>query len=348
MLTRRAAILVAAVLSATLVGCGDDNNDTDASQRAKAKTGSLTVYSGRNENLIRPLLDKFEKDTRIEVDVKYGDTAELLPTVIEEGERSPADVFISQDAGSLGELAEKGLLAPLPLDVINDVDERFRDDQRRWVGLSGRARVVVVNTDRVPAAERPSKIDDVLAPKWKGRIGFAPTNASFVAFVSALRNQRGEPAARKFLEGLKANGARAFDSNLLVVQAVARGEVDLGLVNHYYLYSVKKETPNAPIENVFTDQDAADQGMFVNVAGVGVLRTAKHVPEATRLVRYLLSESAQTYFRDKTSEYPLAAGVTAIAELPPLNSLRTPPVPLGRLGGGLDASVTLIKDLGLS
>lgn len=345
MLRSRAALLVATVLAATLGACGDNDTGVD---KPGQKAGSLTVYSGRNENLIRPLLEKFEKESGIDVDVKYGDTAELLPTVIEEGKRSPADVFISQDAGSLGELADKGLLAPLPVDVVNDVDERFRDEQRRWVGLSGRARVVVVNTDRVPAAERPAKVDDVLAPKWKGRIGFAPTNASFVAFVSALRNQRGEPAARAFLEGLKANDAKSFDSNVLVVQAVARGEVDLGLVNHYYLYSVKKETPDAPIANVFTDQGAADQGMFVNVAGVGVLSSAKHAPEALRLVRYLLSADAQTYFRDETSEYPLAAGVTAIAELPPLGSLRTPPVPLGRLGAGLDASVALIKDVGLS
>jgi len=347
MLRSRGVLCVALALAATLAACGDDNVDTSGSS-SNRKSGDLTVYSGRNENLIRPLLEKFEKDSGIEVDVKYGDTAELLPTVLEEGDRSPADVFLSQDAGALGALAEEGLLAPLPRDLVEGVDERFRDPERFWVGLSGRARVVVVNTDRVAAAERPAKIDDVLAPKWKGRIGFAPTNASFIAFVSALRNQRGEPAARTFLEGLKANDARSFDNNLLAVQAVARGEVDLALVNHYYLYSVKKETPNAPIANVFTDQDPDGPGTFVNVAGIGVLRTAKNPSQAERLVRYLLSAGAQTYFRDKTSEYPLAAGVTAIAELPSLTALRTPPVPLGRLGAGLDASVTLIKDVGLS
>ena len=327
-----AAVLIVALL---LAGCGGGSD-------------ALVVYSGRNENLVRPLLDRFERESGVELSVRYGDTSELLPTVIEEGDDTRADVFFSQDAGALGELGAKGLLRPLPADVLDAVDPRFRDTDGRWVGVTARARVIAYNTDRLTPDQVPRSVLDVTAPEWQGRVADPPTNASFVAFVTSLRETVGEERTRRFLEGLKANGAKRYDNNILTLDAVASGEVDLGLVNHYYLYGEFKERPDAPVANFYPGQDDGGEGTFVNVAGVAVLADSDRPEEAERFVRFLLSEEAQRYFRDETTEYPLRAGVDAIPELPSLSSLKTIDLPLSELGRDLAGTVQLLKDVGLT
>jgi len=329
-------LLVAALLATGLAACSGGDDD------------ALVVYSGRNENLVRPLLDRFEAETGIDIDVKYGDTSELLPTILEEGDNSPADVFFSQDAGALGELADKGILAPLPADLTALVDPRFRDPQSRWVGVTGRARVIAYNTELVAADRLPASVLDVVGPTWQGKVGYPPTNASFVAFVTSLRETIGDDRTRAFLEGLKANGAKRFDNNVQTLDAVASGEVELGLVNHYYLYNEFKERPDAPVANHYPGQGPDGEGTLVNVAGAGVLASSARAADAQRFVRFLLEETSQEFFRDETSEYPMRQGVTARAELPPLDGLRTIQVPLAQLGRDLEGTVTLLKEVGLS
>ncbi|MGH9154733.1 MAG: iron ABC transporter substrate-binding protein [Acidimicrobiales bacterium] len=324
------------LLATVLAGCGGGDDD------------ALVVYSGRNENLVRPLLDRFEKETGIKTEVKYGDTSELLPTILEEGGKSPADVFFSQDAGALGELADKGLLAALPAGVTGVVPERFRDTQGRWVGVTGRARVIAYNTERVTADRLPASVLEVTDPVWRGKVGYPPTNASFVAFVTSLRETVGEDRTRAFLEGLKANGAKRYDNNILTLEAVASGEIELGLVNHYYLYNEFKERPGAPVANYYPGQAPGGEGTLVNVAGAGILATSDRMPDAQRFVQFLLEESSQAYFRDETTEYPLRVGIGAIPELPSLDSLRTIALPLNQLGRDLEGTVALIKEVGLS
>ena len=321
-----------------LAACGGAGGDSDA----------LVVYSGRNENLVRPLLDRFENETGIDISVRYADTAELLPTLIEEGRNTRADVFFSQDAGALGELAGEDLIRPLPADVLDLVDPRFRDTGGRWVGVTARARVVAYNTDRVKPGQLPKSVLDVTAPEWKGRVGYPPTNASFVAFVTSLRETVGGDGTRRFLEGLKSNGAKRYDNNILTLDAVAAGEVDLGLVNHYYLYNEFKERPDAHVANFYPGQEEGGEGTFVNAAGVAVLSNTDKGSAAERFVRFLLSEESQRFFRDETTEYPLRTGVDAIAELPPLSSLKTIDLPLGDLGRDLEGTVELLKDVGLT
>ncbi|MGH9178957.1 MAG: iron ABC transporter substrate-binding protein, partial [Acidimicrobiales bacterium] len=334
---RRVVGLVIALALLALAACSDgDGGD------------GITVYSGRNENLVRPLLDRFARESGIDVRVRYADTSELLPTLLEEGPNTRADVFLSQDAGALGELALEELLGTVPTDLLDLVDSRFRDSEGHWVGVTARARVIAYNTDRLKPEDVPQSVLGVNDPKWKGRVGFPPTNASFVAFVTSLRETVGDDRTRQFLEGLKANVAKRFDNNVATLDAVASGEVDLGLVNHYYLYNEFKERPDAHVANFYPGQQEGGEGTFVNVAGVAIMAGTDNRPAAEQFVRFLLGEEAQQYFREETSEYPLRAGVDPIPELPPLGQLRTIDVPLTQLGRDLEGTVQLLKDVGLT
>ncbi len=310
--------------------------------------GQLVVYSGRSETLVGPLLDRFSKETGIDTRIRYADTSELTPTLLEEGRSTPADVFFSQDAGALAALADKRLLARLPDEVLSLVEPRFRDPGGRWVGVTGRARVIAYNTNMVRKEDLPRSVLDVADPRWAGKVGFPPTNASFVAFVSALVEQVGTDRTRAFLEALKANGAKRFDNNVLTLEAVAGGEVALGLVNHYYLYNEFKERPESAVANHFPGQEPGGEGTFVNIAGAGIIAGTDQAEAADRFVRFLVDQPAQDYFRNETAEYPLRQGVGAIPELPPLDRLKTIEVPLSRLGRDLEASLRLLKEVGLT
>ena len=189
--------------------------------------GPLTVYSGRSESLVGPVLEAFTDETGVEVEVKYADTAELAALLLEEGTRSPADVFFAQDAGALGAVAAAGLLEPVPGDVLARVPAAFRDPDGRWVGVSGRARTVAYTT--AEPVELPASILDFTDPEWSGRIGWAPANGSFQSFVTALRATEGDEAARAWLEGILANDAVDYPSNTAAVEGVAAGEVDVAL-----------------------------------------------------------------------------------------------------------------------
>ncbi len=302
-------------------------------------TASLLVYSGRNESLIGPILDRFGTRAGIEVRVRYGDTAEMAATLFEEGVATPADVFISQDAASLGALSGAGLLRPLPQAVLDRVPARFRAPTGDWVGLSGRARTVVYNTDRVKREELPRGLEEVTHPRYRQAFGIAPTNGSFQAHVAVYRVLHGRQATRRLLEGMAANEPGRYLKNSAIVEAVIAGEVDWGLVNHYYLWRALKENPDAPAAN-FTMPGSS----FVNLAGAAVLSSREL---AVELVEFLLSEEAQAYFAETTFEYPLVAGVPAAAGLPPLDQLASPEVDLAEVARVLPDTLSLISESGL-
>ena len=317
---------------------------SETASTSEAEPTLLTVYSGRNENLVGPLLEQFGKDTGIAIQVKFGGTAEIAATILEEGANSPADVFYAQDAGALGALQAENRLAALPDAILNAVEPRFRSPQGQWVGTSGRARVVVYNTESVTPEDLPPSILDFIDPKWKGRIGWAPTNGSFQAFVTAMRVTLGDDRTRAWLEGIKANEPKVYPKNTPTVQAAVDGEIAVGFVNHYYLFRIRAEQGNVPAENYFPPN--GDLGALINVAGAGVIAGTKNQAAAEQFIAYLLSQQAQEYFATETYEYPLAHGVAAHSDLPPLAAIQTPDIDLSDLAD-LRGTLQLLQEVEL-
>jgi iron(III) transport system substrate-binding protein len=308
----------------------------------------LVVYSGRSKSLVAPIFDLFEKQTGIQVDIKYGKTPELALTLREEGARSPADVFWSQDAGALGAVQKAGLLAELPADLVASVPPAFRHSGGMWIAVSGRARVLAYSSERVKPETLPKSIFDLTDPRFKGKVGWAPGNASFQAFVTAMRKVHGDDKTRAWLTAMKANAPHSFASNAPIIQAIAAGEIDYGLPNHYYLLGFKKaEGATVPVDQAFFAP--GDVGNLVNVAGVGVLATAKHREAAEKFVRFLLSPIVQQYFSSDTLEYPVIAdgiiGNPALVSTDELKKL-APAVTLDDLDDQ-EATLALLRSIGL-
>jgi iron(III) transport system substrate-binding protein len=300
----------------------------------------LTIYSGRNEAFVAPVIDAFSTATGIEVEVRYGGTAPLAAQLLEEGGNSPADVYLAQDAGALGALAASGLLAKLPSDVLGRVEERFRSPDDLWVGVTGRARVVIADPD---AGDPPASVFDLAESRYRDRLGWAPTNGSFQAFVTAMRIIHGDDSTTDWLRGMLANGVRAYANNTAIVEAVGRGEIDYGLVNHYYLFRFTGEDPAFAAENLFLPD--ADIGALINVAGAAVLAGSERTADAQRFVAFLLSDLAQRHFAAEVNEYPLVPGIAANPALPPLAELPTPDLDLSNLAD-LETTLELLLDSG--
>lgn len=316
-----------------------------AAPSASELTGTLTIYSGRSESLVGPLVERFRTETGLDVQVKYAGTSELAATILEEGDASPADVFFAQDGGALGAIAAEGRLAGLPAATLEQVDSRFRSPDDVWVGVSGRARVVVYDTRVLSEDDLPTTILDFTDPAWKGKIGWAPTNGSFQAFVTAFRVLHGDDAAKAWLEGIQANEPKVYDGNDAVLAAVAAGEVQVGFINHYYLMGqLAEQGDDFPVRNYFLPN--GDVGALVNVAGAGILTTAQNPAAAQAFVDFLLSEESQTYFAEETYEYPLVAGIPADSRLVPLADIESPDVDLSDLAD-LEGTLRLIQEAGV-
>jgi iron(III) transport system substrate-binding protein len=314
---------------------------------SSAAATELTVYSGRDERFVGEMYRRFTTLTGIQLRVRYGDSATLAATLLEEGRNSPADVFVSQDAGALGAVASRGLLKVLPQSVLRRVPARFRAPGKRWVGVTGRARVVVYNTNELRPSSLPRTIWGYTQARWKGKVGLPPTNASFQAFVSAMRVRAGDERTRDWLLALKANDVRFYSGNSQVVAAVARGEIQVGFVNHYYLYQLKEQQPNAAAANYFL-RGKNDPGALMNVAGAGVVSRTRKTAAAQRLLAFLLGSEAQRYFSRSPgrAEYPLAAGVRPRTGLPAVSSIEGARINLGRLGRELEPTLRLLNEVG--
>ena len=330
---KHAVVALALLLALGSAGCGGSRD-------------ALTIYSGRTQNLIGPLLERFNEETGLAIDVKYGDSAELALLLAEEGDRTPADVFLSQSPGATGFLAGKGRLGRLEAAVLGRVDPRFRNADGRWVGISGRQRVLVYNAEEVTRDELPDSVLELTDGRYAGKVAVAPANGSFQDFVTAMRQLDGEDATAAWLKAMAANRPRTYANNNAIVEAVSRGEVEMGLVNHYYNHRFRQENPATPSRNhAFADGDV---GALVIPSTASVLAATDKAEEAGRFVEFLLAAGSQRYFSDQTFEYPLVTGIPAAAGLPPLASLRSPDLDVDALGGGLEHTVELIRSSGFS
>ncbi len=325
-------LLIAAALGLATASCGGGEEP-------------LTIYAGRSQTLIQPLLEQFSKDTGIPIKVRYGDGTDLALGILEEGKNSPADVYLTQDVGAFGALQAENRLQPLPSKILEQVPAAFRSADGLWVGLSGRARVMVYNTDTIDPKTLPPSVLDYTNTQWRGRLGIVPRSDGFPEFVTALRLVKGEEFARKWLTDLKALSPRTFPNNISALQAVANGEIDVAFLNHYYLYRFLDERGDGfKARNYFFDN--GDVGGVFLVSGAGVLDTSKHREVAERFIAYLLEKQSQQYFADQTKEYPMVAGVKSDPKLPPLESLKTPAIDLSNLQD-LKGSLELMRQTGI-
>lgn len=327
-----AAVALAGSLLAAACSSGDD-----------AQT--VTIYSGRTESLIKPILDRFAAETGINVRVKYAQSADLALLIAEEGDKTRADVFLSQSPGAVGFLEDKGMLAVLPDEVLALVPDEVRADNGRWIGFSGRQRVLVYNPDMIAEDELPSSVFELTDEFWAGKLAVAPPNGSFQDFVTAMRATEGDEATAAWLEALAGNDVATYPNNNSIVAAVGRGEIAAGLVNHYYNYRFQADDPD---HNAINHQLApGDPGSLLVITGAAMMEGTENSDAAAQLIEWLLSESAQRYFADETFEYPLAPGIPTAADIPEANFSAVGGIEYSSLGGGLEATRTMIADAGL-
>jgi len=323
-----------------------EEGSAEAIEGTPESDGFLVVYSGRNEALVQPLIDIFTEQTGIEVEVRYGNTGEMAALLLEEGDATQAGVFLSQDAGALGALTKAGLFVTLPDDISGAVAQGFTSTDGSWVGVTGRARVLVYDTEEVAEDELPKTSNEIVSPEWSGQVGFAPTNASFQSAVTAYRVMEGEGAAESWLTALKTNNAQIYENNGAILEAVESGQLTMGLTNHYYWYRMVAERGIETVNSRLFFPEAGDPSAIVNVTGVGILSPAQLDQDAYDFVRFMISADAQNYFVQETSEYPLVAGIAAPEGLPSLESLLSPTLDLSDLDD-LAATQELLQRVGL-
>jgi iron(III) transport system substrate-binding protein len=305
----------------------------------------LTLYSGRGETLVAPIIAAFTAETGINVNVRYGGTAELAVLLQEEGDASPADLYWAQDAAALGAVVD--LFAPLPEDLVSKVPAAYRDSENRWVATSGRGRVVAYSTERVSEDELPASIFGLTDPKWKGRIALPATNGSFLAHVTAMRVINGDDAARDWLAGIAANEPVAVRNNTALIQAIGDGEADIGLTNNYYLVRFLQRDADFPVtQTLFANE--GDIGNLLLVAGMGVLNSSNHKDDAKAFIEFLLSPVAQQFFTGEVSEFPIIPGTIVTRKDINLDDVIrvAPEVDLNTIGD-LEGTLEMVREAGL-
>ena len=307
--------------------------------------GKLVIYSGRKESLVGPIIEQFKEASGIEVEVKYGSTGEIAATLLEEDENSPADVFFAQDPGGLGAVANAGMFTKLSTDILELAPAWAQSSEGLWVGISGRARTLVYNIDQLDPSKMPSTLQGLTDPKWKGKIGWAPTNGSFQAMVTAMRVIWGEEETKRWLKAMQANEPLVYPKNTPQVAAAADGEILVGLVNHYYLHRFLSEEGDS-----FGARNhhliGGGPGSLVMVAGGGILSTAKNSENAERFFKFMLSKVAQQYFAGQTYEYPLVEGVKTNRILTPMEEINKPDIDMAQLED-LAGTQAILRDLGI-
>lgn len=339
-----ASLTALAIISTACASDGSDDAADTTSDAATTEDRTMVLYSGRSEDLVAPLVELFEDESGIDVEVRYAGSGEFATTLLQEGDQTPADAFWSQDPAFAGAVALEGLFEPLPDDILSLVDPRYSDGEGRWVGVTARSRVLVYNPELVEAP--PADVWSLTEPEWNGRLGVAPTNGSFVAFVSAMVLTEGEERTLEWLEGIAANDPQIFDGNSPIVAAVDSGDVAAGLVNHYYLLRLQDEQGGSTAVNHFFE--SGDPGALVMPSGIGVIADSANHEEALEFVQFLLGDEAQTYFLEDVFEYPLVDGIGTPTGQVPLAELPTLDIDPSELATVVDDATDLIAEAGLT
>lgn len=312
---------------------------------AAPSLADLTLYSGRGETLVAPIIQAFTAQTGISVSVRYAGTAELAVLLQEEGDASPADLYWAQDAAALGAVVD--LFAPLPEELVANVPTAYRDTENRWVATSGRGRVVAYSTERVAEDDLPASIFDLTDEKWRGRIALPATNGSFHAHVTAMRVIHGEETTREWLEGIAANDTVAVSNNTALIQAIGDGEADIGITNNYYLVRFLNRDANFPVNQTLFSKEG-DIGNLLLVAGIGVLNSSSNQEDAQAFIEFLLSPAAQQYFTGEVAEFPIVPGIIVTRRDINIDDVisAAPEVDLNTIGD-LEGTLEMLRDVGL-
>jgi len=335
-----------------LAACADDAGEPAPDAEVADAEGPLVIYSGRRDVLVGPLVDRFRQATGLDVEVRYGTDAELIAALQEEGQASPADILWTNTAGALGAAGNAGLLAPLP-DSLLGRPAAFAPSSGRWVPVTTRFRVLAYSPQRVDTTALPASVMDLpQRTDLRGRIGWTPTYSSFQDFVTALRLVHGEEAAARWIEGMKALAPKAYESNTPMLEAMAAGEIDVALTNHYYVLRMQagQDTTAAagPPPVAMHHFAEGDAGNLALVTGAGLLNTATHRDAARRFLAFLLSPEAQAFAAEEVNEYPVVPGAALPERFLPFDRAvaLSPSIDFERLGD-LEATLQLLRKQGL-
>ena len=313
-------VLSLGLIASVLSGCGSNQDQAQ-------DVSEITIYSGRSEEYFTPFTE-WEEKTGIKVNIRYGDSAELAAQILEEGANSPADLFLSQDAGSLGAVSQAALFATLPENIGTDIRSKFIAADRSWIGVTGRARVFAYNPAKISTL--PQSVTNLTDAKYRNQVGIAPSNASFQAFISGLINAKGEAAAQKWLNDMKANGVKIYPKNSAIVEAIDKGEISIGLVNHYYVWEVT-ESLGREINAKIGFFAPGDIGNMVNVSGIGVLASSAKQSAAQDFINFLTTAAVQKEFVAQSFEYSLLPNAVPPVGLLTLEAIGAPAVDLAAL-----------------
>ncbi|WP_336629652.1 MULTISPECIES: iron ABC transporter substrate-binding protein [unclassified Microbacterium] len=321
------AAAAASAVALALTACSGGGSTPAASTGGDDLAGqTITIYNAQHEELTKSWTDAFTKATGIKVQVRNGDDTEMSQQLIQEGDRSPADVFLTENSPSMSAVEKAGLFASPGDEALKNVPTEYRPSSGKWVGIAARSTVFAYNTSKLTEAQLPKSLMDLADPSWKGRWAASPSGADFQAIVSALVQLKGADAAEEWLKAMKTNSV-AYKGNSTAMKAVNAGEIDGAVIYHYYWFGDQAATGENS-KNVqlhyFKNQDP---GAFVSVSGGGVLKSSKHRAAAQKFLAFVTGAEGQKILQTGTSfEYPVGSGVAANPKLVPLEDLQAPTI----------------------
>ena len=322
-------VAVSGMLAASAAACGASGGDASAN--------GLVLYNGQHEQTTQALVNAFEKQTGITVTVRSGDEDQLAEQIMQEGSRSPADVIFTENSPALMKLAGQHLLAPTDASTLAAVPSAYDSPAGNWVGVTARVSALVYNTSALKPSQLPSSVMDLAKPQWAGKIGIAPGETDFQPIITSIADTYGSAAALTWLKGVKANaGSHVYPDNETITSEVNSGQVEIGLINHYYWYRLRAEIGAAKMHSALHFFAPADPGYVLDVSGAGILASSTHKAAAQKFLAFLVSAAGQRIIAQTDSfEYPIRPGVAANPQLPPLSSLHPDPADtVARLGDG--------------